>query len=532
MLFRRGRTLWGSIKFLLFFILNMFDYIFNHDSKVGSLVKFVNSKYKTKKVLIDKRTNAILKHFSVPSYESGALDLIKKAFPKYSKLSVSGSNLKPKEVLDADKDEVKIYCKRKKLKLQNKEILREVIMWIRNNYIFESSEESVPIECLDALPKNTSTGYPEYRKKGNKLSMMNCIRRMFNVIKMAREKNIYEFMQRFPTTIFHRFTPKYKWKASHKEIKPKWKIRQIFGVPYFIVALEYFVFKDVVDSFKKSFSSVYTVGCTKLEVSSKVAEIRNLARSSNSVIMCGDISGCDKSISKTHSLFYFSFFSKYIRESRLPIFKALAKYFVFNPILYSHGLDYSHGSTVTGSWITSSFTTFSVMIPLLYSFKKRYDRFPNMNEFLIQGDDFVLILENESDKKFIKDCFGEFNLRLRLDATRVVMPHEDIEFLGYFWDYNNEPYQTDDWIVTRVLFPERFVKFTGPKRIIYRYLSIFIQLRNFRNLFAIFIKVDYELRKMYNEKIDPKFNVVDNHGNVLEVKIPISLYLKDGWRIL
>jgi hypothetical protein len=338
------------------------------------------------------------------------------------------------------------------------------------------------------------------------------------------------YLIQFPVFIFHRFTPKLK--DTSKVIKPQYKIRQIFGAPFHIIVLEKFLFYNFVESFKRSFSNWYTVGLTKVQISKSVGRIRNQAKISKKVLFCGDIKGCDKSISLDHSCLYFKLASHFINPSKLKLFGPIVSYFMRTPILFEDGLVYKNGSTVTGSWITSSFTTISVLIPILYGYLCIYNRFPGADDLLIQGDDFVVLLDNENDKFLFKQIFSEFNLRLRLDASKVVRPYEDVEFLGFHWDYNNYPDQTDNWIISKIAYPEKFIKFDGPLRIIYRTLSIIINLKRYSELFYKILEYDPYLHTLLMSGPNCAFQLISERNEVLNVKLPISEFLRLGWRLL
>lgn len=511
----------------------MFEILFNKTfTRWNDVVKFINlnfdkKEFKLNKILINK-----LSHFSTPTVEQGALDLVKNVFPEYRGKEISKNVLKPSDVLEADNQEISIYCKDKIFSVKKPVSLKKCIDWMESKFYEKSASQEIKlIDAINILPKNTSSGFPDFIKKGSDRSIENTYARYSELLRLGDSHQMFDYLIKFPTVIFHRFTPKYKFNKS-KYIDPKWKIRQIFGVPQFIVCAEVIVFYDFINRFKRNLYDFHTIGLTKKQVSERVKKVRDKAKLEGKFILCGDISGCDKSVSKDHQLIFFNFASKYISKENFEIFKALAKYSIFTPILTRDGVKYTKGSTLTGSWITTSFTTFTIMIPLLYAFVRINNRFPKPGEMLVQGDDFIILLDEQCHDKFYKKCMLEFNLRLRLDKSRVVKPFDDIEFLGYFWNYYNEPDQTNDWIVARILFPEKFVRFTGPLRIIYKYLSVMINIKRFRILFNRFLNYDIELLNLYRFNTDPTFKLVDAQGNITNVKIPLSMYLKLGWRLL
>lgn len=468
-------------------------------------------------------------NFGVPTFESGALKLLYKVFPEINGRVFKYSDLSPQEVKEMDKKELIVYARKKKFMVSDSESLDKVLSLI-DKKIYNLQKTISISEVIETLPKGSSAGFPFYGKK----SSLNNIRYVYeclnNVLKLTDVSEMHKYINNFPVTIFHRFTP--KMKLNGKVYEPNFKIRQILGEPFFIVALEKLILFNFVESFKKSFSNYYTVGLTKSELSERIRTLRNEARNKGKLIICGDIHGCDKSISLMHSKIYFSLAQRFIPENMLNLYKAFIVYYLRTPMIYSDGLIYSHGSTVTGSWITSSFTTLSVIIPILYYYIKLYGRFPKPEEFQVQGDDFILIINKESDKYFFKSCLKEFNLRLRLDKSNVVNCFDDIEFLGYNWDQYNQPDQSNEWVISKILYPERYMQFDGPLRIIYRILSIIINLKRFRELYYKIYQIDNQLQNFVDNYVDFKFTLISESNQILNVKIPINEFLSKGWRIL
>jgi hypothetical protein len=320
-------------------------------------------------------------------------------------------------------------------------------------------------------------------------------------------------------------------KLEGKSYNPNFKIRQILATSFFIVAKEKHIFYNFVESFKKSFKT-YTIGYKKEEISRKIGIVRKKAQSKNSLILCGDIKGNDKSVSLIHSTFYFQIASNFIESDQMEYFKAIICYYLRTPMLYSKGVKYSNGSTISGSWLTSSFTTVVVLIAILYSFLTIYGRLPDEDEYLIQGDDFIIVLKNKEDSFLFKEKMFEFNLRLRLDTSGLVNWYEDIEFLGFYWNYNNLPDQTDEWIISRILYPEKYIKFEGTNRIIYRTLSIILNLKRYRELYQKFKLYDKYLRILEYTSKRPTFQLIGMDNSILKITIPLMDFWRFGWRML
>lgn len=508
--------------------LNIYN-IYSYDS----IMNFINRSWNFKRDIsylnkVDKRIYNSVNNFSLPSFEYGALEIVKNIFPKYKNLEFLKGTLRQNDVLEQDIKEVNIYAKNKPFNISDYDILIKTIKYIKDT-IIDANVSMVLEESIKTLPSNTSTGFPEYTKKGSVLGIKNCLKRAKIVMSMDNFFEIYRYMRKFPTTIFHRFTPKVK--VVKNVCNPSFKIRQIFGTSFFIVALEKMVFYNFVESYKRSFNSIYMIGKKKTEISKYISKLRDKAKFDNSLILCGDISGNDKSISKTHSTLFFNVAYNFVKTEFNDIFAALMIYYIRTPIIYSNGLIYSNGSTISGSWITSTFNTFCVTSAVYYSYYKIYDKFPSINEFLVMGDDFVILIKNEEDKFLFKQYMNEFNLRLRLDKSELVTPYQGIDFLGYTWDYNNTPDQEDLWFIGKILYPEKFVIFDSKYRILYRMISIFINSKRFRYFYNKLFIYDKYLREMIMYGID-SFVMFNLSNDTINVRIPFDLYLTLGWRML
>jgi hypothetical protein len=97
---------------------------------------------------------------------------------------------------------------------------------------------------------------------------------------------------------------------------------------------------------------------------------------------------------------------------------------------------------------------------------------------------------------------------------------------------NNQPDQTDVWVIAKLLYPERFLKIFGPHRIIYRMLSIIINLKRFTTLFYEFKKYDYELFSLLITNKLKRFNLINRENAHTNIRIPMNDFLRYGWQLL
>lgn len=467
-------------------------------------------------------------NFGLPTFESGAQKILNKVFPSINGKTFKLSTLTRQEVLDNDDTELKVYARTKSFDIKNPSILVLTCNYIKDKIINLGDTISIK-EAVETLPQTSSAGFPNYGKKGSKSNISFCCSSILEFFSIKDMYSKFDYIRQFPTTVFHRFSTKIKKKGD--TYRPDYKIRQVLATPYFIVAIEKYLFYNFVKSFSASFPS-YTVNLRKKEISTKIQKLRFNARNLDSYILCGDIKGNDKSISMEHSSLFFQIASHFIDPKLMSSFNAIFIYYLRTPMLYSKGILYSSGSTISGSWLTSCFTTLTVLIALQYSFYKIYNRFAKDDEYLIQGDDFVVILKSVDDSILLKEFMLELNLRLRLDTSGLVLWYNKIEYLGYFWSSSGEPDQTDEWIIGKILYPKGFVRINGPLRIIYRIISIIINLFRFRELFTLFRKFDKMLDLLFLRNNNPVFEMITNDNTLMKVKIPFEKLWRFGWTCL
>jgi len=476
--------------------------------------------------------------FSIPTFEKGALNLVNKVFPEFRNKFNTNIELDSLEVKRIDNVSIDVFTRKKSFKLSslNGKLLIKVIdhMWVSMG-LHELSYYSIldNMECISILPSSTSSCDPLFKKKNDPinvsftLKMMEKFDSIFNIYKKS------SFLYSFISTVFHRFTPKVTLKENGS-LYIKHKPRMIFGVSHFICALEVKYLFCFVEQFKKSLSGKCTIGKTRLEISEYVSNMRKEAAFSNRLILCGDIKGHDMSVPPEFHIIIFNMWMLAAKNYSKAVnsILCLQRYLTYTPFgTYDKDVKLSYGSTTSGSWITSVFATFTVMFSLNYAFYKLYGFFPDDSEIIVQGDDFLILIEEESHANVIKEELLHFNLRLKVSSTAVCNYNDKVEFLGFNWDYKNEPLQHNSWFISRILFPERRVDCIGPDRIISRYLSLIFQVSNSNELFKRFYHYDSYLKDKILREDEPSFYLIDSLGNIHESKFPIKKFLNWGWKL-
>jgi hypothetical protein len=512
-------------------ILHMFIHT---DSFFGIKSNIKRKIYNTYRDYDFSKFKAVLSQFRTPMKEHGAQTLCDNVFPKLKDKIVKEAIPTHKDVNSFDAYELKFYCKNKSVSKReiNLTLLEETLGFVSE--LFKSSERYYSInsykDCLDSLPKDTSSGFPRYMKKGLDVNVVEVFKEMEEFDSHLRVDKKDILLQSFPTTIFHRFTPKMKRVKESLNYNVNYKIRQIFGVTHFICGLEVKYLTYFVNNFKKKMRNITTIGLTRPEVSDLISQLRLNSIRSGRVVLCGDLKGCDKSVpAHFHRYFFDTLISLSPNEFVKNSINSIGNYITYTPVLRRNEVSYTNGSTVSGSWITTIFNTTVVYIGICYFYLVAYGRFPRQGEVLVQGDDFVLVID-EVDTNLIQELFFLFNLRIKLDNTLIARGYDDIEFLGFKWDYVNTPFQEDSWIYVRTVYPERSVAISGPDRVICRYLSLIFQCNNGFELFKRFLFYDESLKEKINFDPNPSFELIDNAGKVTINKVPIRWLIDIGWR--
>lgn len=469
------------------------------------------------------------KAFSIPQKEEGIVSVAKKVYPK---VIVKYEYLpKHSDVLKEDEDTIEVHCKRKAFhwKFIDRDLFYRASKHLEEMFKGNSTyKDLIDFDsCFDELPKDTSSCYPIYKKKGSDEAYNDSKYRFEKFLKLKSFREKISYLQKHPTTIFHRYTPKYKNKSVF------YKIRQILGVPQFIVSLEVKFLKFFKDTFLMNMGRKHTIGLTKLQISNSISKCRIKALDDNRKILCGDISGIDKNNpSLFHKMIYHWILPNVsnipnVRRSVL----ALIHYSCFTPIILKDKVVFSEGSTCSGSWFTTIFNTCVTYFILTYGYLVLYNRFPSEDEVRVQGDDFIMIID-DGDYKEWRSIFKFFGHDLKPGVTYTSDPTEDIDFLGYKWDINCEPYQSDEWCYIRVVYPEKFIELFGAERCIYRYLSIIFNLRDSVSMFKKFFKYDRLLRDKCMRERNPTFQLINWNGDLQKAVYPLEKFLRYGWTLL
>jgi hypothetical protein len=87
-------------------------------------------------------------------------------------------------------------------------------------------------------------------------------------------------------------------------------------------------------------------------------------------------------------------------------------------------------------------------------------------------------------------------------------------------------------VVGKLLYPEKFIKIFGPLRIIYRMLSIIINVKRFMELFIKFKNYDKELYIKLKTRKLMRFPLLSMSNDLMNVSIPMEKFMRFGWQLL
>uniref|UniRef100_A0A061R9I1 Rna-dependent rna polymerase-like protein n=1 Tax=Tetraselmis sp. GSL018 TaxID=582737 RepID=A0A061R9I1_9CHLO len=471
----------------------------------------------------------IIRTYSMPGIELGFKKTLQKVF-KVENLSEK-STLSPSLIEEYDTKELEVYKRKKFFNMSGLDLslLKNSMLWILQTLdpklsdYYELDNESI----LKILPNDSNSGFPMFKRKGDQDVREQLMRDVHSYFK-TRDNAKPLFLALHPTVIFHRFVVK---SESIYDDAVTYKIRNVWGVPYLILYLEVkflFWFKVL---FTNRMGDFFTSGSNRVDISNKIGIVRDKAKREGKYILCGDISGFDKSVPPPFYTLFSMLFCNVDNEFFRTNLANLLNYTCYTPFFgVDNKVSNTIGSTTSGSYLTTIFNSFCTILVLTYIILHLHKRFPTAGDFLAQGDDFIIIVNDFDDLLEVKRIFRLFNFRLKLYEECVVSYVGEIIFLGFYWDMMNAPNQTDDWLISRILYPEKFVELAGPDRIIARYLTLIFQIVRWRSLFKLFYEYDpHFARKMrINDYLD--LRILDRNGNISKNRFPIEYFYEVGWR--
>lgn len=389
-------------------------------------------------------------------------------------------------------------------------------------------------DCLDSLPSNTSTSFPDYLKKNNPIAIANVKELFASFI----EKPSYEFLLSYPCTIYHRFRVYLNDALTENSVKS----RLVWGYPFIITLIEAFYFRNLLDAvlFKSKHPNynASALGLTNSEISDKII---SMLRDTYSCIFSEDSKNFDMTIkSWFYPLFYvFVFRSILLKNSNEKEgLLALMLYQLNTPYcLRNVFLRIKRKGNSSGSLITACFNTFVSRVKAHYTFlEASKDLRDAKGQHSCLGDDNIYSLKYVTAGDIIR-VSRNFGFIINVDKSGITKPGENFSFLGRIWDTLCRPIQSLSWYVSHLCVPSRFYSnppFPIPVLQTYRALSVvsqyymgldtFIKLIGYKDVYFA------ELMRMFNAGDEPVIRYVGGKEKYLFQPIPLRSIIEDGWR--
>lgn len=383
--------------------------------------------------------------------------------------------------------------------------------------------KSIPLSVKE-LSKPTHAGTDTMGRKNDPVVQKKVIQQLRSTFKKPTSYNFFfknqsviitkEMMNIFslPELIFHRFQATYD-KISQRCTE---KSRIVWCIPYFIVALENIFFGKIIESTKlnakRSRIAVFPIGLTNYEIGQKsvrtLRESFDILGNKNYKIYSLDFSKFDQTVPNWTKDLFFSLFKINIDMNQIEekIYDYLRIYIKFTPFIYKDKLMYKEKGISSGLLITNLFDTWfqltihyfvcivqelypelvKVILSELTSFdkldmdKERVRKEVLVSEPLVRvmGDDAILLCDTHTLALFQSVC-KMLGMTVKVKHT-CNHPNDDIFFLGRFWNKQNRPTQSEEYIALRIVYTKWYdqkkIPFSLEKLHLYRILSVCLPL--------------------------------------------------------
>jgi hypothetical protein len=347
-----------------------------------------NIKTSSEKQKSFKKTNRIIKKmydrnfgYSTPFIDSS----LKPFINRVPSNPVRGSKIKipTSDIRISDSETVKRYCSDSR-RLSSNTTKVWVSAGIRAAYdlgIFtpDSRKRKKPVQirqCINGVIKNTNSGFPKFEKKNSHPAIRDAYNWLVRVMKNPNFFNVVQKNLTFryvegkipddlmanPAYIFHRFQAV----MTEDMVDFVMKIRQVWCVPFRIVALEYRYFYPFLKAAKHHAMNtprpVYGTGMRAFEISRLlVSPLRNMLQGKpNEFIYSMDYSKFDQTIPVWAIDIFFSIIQSQISfttERDLKVFKNLRLYIKHTPFVHEGKIFFQKRGMCSGSLITNLFDT-------------------------------------------------------------------------------------------------------------------------------------------------------------------------------
>jgi hypothetical protein len=316
-----------------------------------------------------------------------------------------------------------------------------------------------------------------------------------------------------PTYIFHRFQPSYNSSDDSLEIKS----RQVWCIPFRIVSLENYFFKNVLESHKSnnvnSANPSCATGLTNFQISKRIISRlrRQLHFRPGHSFWSLDYSKFDSTVPNWAYDIFFTIMEQYIElnPNEKRVYNLLRCYLKFTPYIMEDELFFKRRGVPSGSLLTSMIDTWFNLVlwhacellkekdpdicdELVYGGEVIQNIHCDFNHYFmarqsprtdicVQGDDVCIVTDDFEIQLHRSLCFS-----LGMTVTNkdpVNSNDEAVFFLGRYWDTLSRPFQTEQYITSHIItcskyYSQKHVDFNVNYVRLYRILSICLPLSN------------------------------------------------------
>lgn len=331
--------------------------------------------------------------------------------------------------------------------------------------------------------KSTNSGFPYFKKKNDSKCISDT---EFWLNKFLSNPSIHTLYKNSvfenPTSLFHRVQP-----SMEDDGSASGKIRQVWCVPQRIIALEHYFFSEILQNVCQKncsgTSSIYTSGLTDHEISKKVVQrLRNLiSQEDNESLFSLDYSKYDQNIPNFAIDLFYSIIKDQLEltEKEEKCFEYLRCYTRNTPLCDGNNLYVKVKGIMSGTFITNLFDTwFNLMLWILAEDIKATNpefseedfehvdllklfsplnskyRYINHKNLGICGDD-VIIYTSIFNVIIHRRICASLGMKITVGGEYKDR-NDNVYFLGRFWNSDNEPFQTEKYIITHICFRTKF----------------------------------------------------------------------------
>lgn len=336
-----------------------------------------------------------------------------------------------------------------------------------------------PDEAIESAIKNSNAGYPTFQNKRNKVAINDVKVWLNTLIKHTTIYSMYKNVLLYnPMSLMHRFQPSVNLEDKSVETK----IRQVWCVPFRIIALENMFFKNILDNYVNynlnSNNPSSSNGMTNSQISDKlVRKMRSLLDTKPDCKLYSiDYSKYDRTIPDFAIDLFFCTTYEFLDldDNMTKLYDMLRYYTKYGPIVTDRRLYFKARGISSGSLITNFFDSWWNLVlwyvsRIMLRKGKSFDELPEIslfslndfeyrNDVVVCGDDAIIYL---TEKELL--LHKELCLNLGMSVSHKMSTNSDndlIYFLGRFWTSRCEPIQSEVYLTTHIIFRTRWYKKT------------------------------------------------------------------------